>query len=328
MRGPTTRRTEEKEMRVILAGATGALGRPLLAQLLDRGHEVTATTRSAGKVDGLRRQGAAAVVLDGLDGGAVGEAVARAEPDAIIHQMTAISPVPDLKHFDRWFATTNALRTKGTKHLLAAAKVAGVRRFIAQSYTGWTNAREGSSMKTETDALDPRPVKAQVETLAAIRFLERAVLEAPLDGIVLRYGTFYGPGASEAMVEVVRKRMLPILGDGAGVTSWIHIDDAAAATVAALERGQPGIYNIVDDAPAKASEWLPLLAAAVGAKPPRRLPAWLGRLFAGEVAVRWMTEGRGASNEKARRELDWRPAWSSWRDGFRRGLEESARVRA
>lgn len=251
MRGPTTRRTEEKEMRVILAGATGALGRPLLRQLLDRGHEVTATTRSAGKVDGLRRQGAAAVVLDGLDGGAVGEAVARAEPDAMIHQMTAISPVPDLKHFDRWFATTNALRTKGTKHLLAAAKAAGVRRFIAQSYTGWTNAREGGSMKIETDALDPRPVKAQVETLAAIRFLERAVLEAPLDGIVLRYGNFYGPGASEAMVEVVRKRMLPILGDGAGVTSWIHIDDAAAATVAALERGQPGIYNIVDDAPAK-----------------------------------------------------------------------------
>lgn len=246
----------------------------------------------------------------------------------MIHQMTAISPVPDLKHFDRWFATTNALRTKGTKHLLAAAKAAGVRRFIAQSYTGWTNAREGGSMKIETDALDPRPVKAQVETLAAIRFLERAVLEAPLDGIVLRYGNFYGPGASEAMVEVVRKRMLPILGDGAGVTSWIHIDDAAAATVAALERGQPGIYNIVDDAPAKASEWLPLLAAAVGAKPPRRLPAWLGRLFAGEVAVRWMTEGRGASNEKARRELDWRPAWSSWREGFRRGLEESARVRA
>lgn len=314
-------------MRVFLAGATGAIGSPLLRQLLERGHDVTAMTRSANKVDGLRRLGATPVVVDGFDAGAVGEAVARAEPDAIIHQMTAISPVPDLRHFDRWFAPTNQLRTKGTKHLLAAANAAGVGRFIAQSYTGWTNARQGGPVKTETDPLDPRPAKAQTESLAAIRFLERAVLDAPLVGIVLRYGNFYGPGVSDALVELVRKRMFPIVGDGAGVWSWIHIDDAAAATVAALEHGERGIYNIVDDEPARAAEWLPYLADAVGAKRPWRVPAWLGRMLAGEVPVRWMTEGRGASNQKARRELDWRPAWRSWRDGFRDGIGESARAR-
>jgi nucleoside-diphosphate-sugar epimerase len=311
-------------MRVFVAGATGAIGRRLVPQLVARGHEVTATTRSSDKVAQLRALGATPVVVDGLDGAAVGEAVARAEPDAIVHQMTALSGTPDLKRFDRWFSVTNELRTKGTEHLLAAAQAAGVERFVAQSYTGWTNARTGGPVKTEDDPLEPHPVNAQRETLAAIRFLEQAVSGAPLGGIVLRYGSFYGPGASEPLVELVRKRRFPIIGDGAGVWSWIHLDDAAAATVAALERGRRGIYNIVDDEPAKVSEWLPHLAEVVGAKPPLRVPAWLGRLLAGDVPVQWMTEGRGASNEKATRELDWRPAWRSWREGFRDALGDHA----
>jgi nucleoside-diphosphate-sugar epimerase len=311
-------------MRVFLAGATGAIGRRLLPQLVGRDHEVTATTRTADKVDELRALGVEAVVVDGLDAVAVGEAVARAEPDAIIHQMTALAGKPDLKHFDRWFALTNELRTKGTEHLLAAARAAGVGRFIAQSYTGWTNIREGGPVKTEADPLDPDPAKAQTESLAAIRFLEKAVLEAPLEGIVLRYGNFYGPGASESLVELVRKRQMPVVGGGGGVWSWIHLDDAAAATVAALERGRPGVYNIVDDEPAKVSECLPYLAEIVGAKAPMRVPAWLGRIAAGDVAVRLMTEARGASNTKAKRELGWQPVWSSWRQGFRHGLADPA----
>jgi nucleoside-diphosphate-sugar epimerase len=313
-------------MRVFLAGATGALGRRLLPQLVGHDHQVTATTRSPDKLAQLRALGAKAVVVDGLDAGAVREAVARAEPDAIIHQMTALAGKSDLKHFDRWFARTNELRTRGTEHLLAAAGAAGVERFIAQSYTGWTNIREGGPVKTEDDPLDPNPAEAQRESLAAIRFLERAVLDAPLEGIVLRYGSFYGPGASESLVAMIRKRRLPIVGAGGGVWSWIHVDDAAAATVAALERGRRGVYNIVDDEPAKASEWLTYLADMVGAKPPRRVPVWLGRLAAGDVAVGAMTEARGASNAKAKRELGWRPVWSSWRRGFRDGLTDSARA--
>jgi 2-alkyl-3-oxoalkanoate reductase len=313
-------------MRVFLAGATGAIGRRLVPRLVARQHQVTATTRSPDKLDLLRALGAEAVVVDGLDAVAVGEAVARAEPDAIIHQMTALGGKPDLKHFDRWFARTNELRMKGTEHLLAAASAAGVERFIAQSYTGWTNIREGGPVKTEDDPLDPNPAKAQTESLAAIRFLEHAVLEAPLEGIVLRYGSFYGPGASESLVELIRKRQLPIVGGGGGVWSWIHLDDAAAATAAALERGRRGVYNIVDDEPAKASECLPYLAEVVGAKPPLRVPAWLGRLAAGEAAVGVMTEARGASNAKAKRELGWLPVWSSWREGFRDGLTEPAAV--
>ncbi|OKO74046.1 dehydrogenase [Bradyrhizobium sp. NAS80.1] len=307
-------------MRIFLAGATGAIGRPLLRQLVHRGHKVTATTRSAAKADELRRIGAAPAVVDGLDGAAVARVVAEAQPDAIVHQMTALNGRSDLKRFDRWFAATNALRTQGTDNLLAAARAAGVECFVAQSFTGWNNIREGGPVKTEDDALDPHPAKAQTESLAAIRYLEQAVLEAPLRGIVLRFGAFYGPGASEDMVELVRKRMFPILGSGAGVWSWIHVDDAAAATVAALERGSRGIYNIVDDEPAKVADWLPYFAAAVGAKPPLRLPAWLGRLVAGEVAVRWMTQGRGASNAKAKGELGLQLQNPTWREGFRRGL--------
>jgi nucleoside-diphosphate-sugar epimerase len=225
-----------------------------------------------------------------------------------------------MRHFDRWFARTNELRTKGTEHLLAAARAAGVTRFVAQSYTGWNNARSGALVKTEDDPLDPEPAKAQTETMAAIRFLEETVLAAPLEGIVLRYGNLYGPGASDSLVELLRKRQLPVVGGGAGVWSWVHVDDAAAATVVALERGRRGIYNVVDDEPAPAAEWVPYLAESVGAKPPLRVPAWIGRLATGEVAVQWFTSGRGASNAKVKRELGWEPRWRSWRDGFRAAL--------
>jgi 2-alkyl-3-oxoalkanoate reductase len=305
-------------MRVFLAGATGAIGRRLVPQLVDRGHSVVATTRTQDKVELLRALGAEPVVVDGLDAAGVGEAVARAEPDAIVHQMTALAGTPNLKHFDKWFAVTNELRTQGTKHLLAAADASGVERFVAQSFTGWNNARDDGPIKTEDDPLDEHPAAEQTQSLAAIRFLEEAVLSAPLEGIVLRYGSFYGPGASESLVEMVRKRKLPVIGAGTGVWSWIHLDDAAAATVAALEHGTRGIYNVVDDEPAPVADWLPYLADVVGAKPPRRVPVWLGRLAAGEVGVSMMTQIRGSSNAKARRELRWQPAWRSWREGFRR----------
>jgi len=314
-------------MRVFVAGGTGALGRRLVPQLVARGHEVTATTRSAGKAGELRAVGARPVVVDGLDGVAVGRAVAEAQPDAIVHQMTALAATADLRRFDRWFATTNELRTAGTRHLLAAAQASGVEKFVAQSYTGWNNSPTGEPVKSEEDPLDPEPAKAQRESMAAIRYLEKAVVEAQLTGIVLRYGNFYGPGASESLVELVRARRMPIVGWGTGVWSFIHLDDAAAATVAAVERGAAGVYNVADDDPAPVAEWLPRLAEAVGAKPPMRLPVWLARAAAGEVVVRWMTEGRGASNEKAKRELGWQLAWSSWRDGFRHGLTEAVEVR-
>jgi nucleoside-diphosphate-sugar epimerase len=310
-------------MRVFVAGGAGALGRRLVPQLVARGHEVTATTRSAGKIDEVRALGAHPVVVDGLDAVAVGRAVAEAQPDAIVHQMTAIGGEPDLRHFDRWFATTNELRTSGTRHLLAAAQASAVEKVVVQSYTGWTNSRTGGPVKTEEDPFDPEPAKTQREAMAAIQFLEKAVVEAPLTGIVLRYGNFYGPGASESMIELLRARKMPIVGRGTGVWSFIHLDDAAAATVAAVERGEAGVYNVTDDDPAPVAEWLPHMADAVGAKPPMRLPVWLARAAAGEVIVRWMTEGRGASNEKAKRELDWKPAWSSWRDGFRHGLTDT-----
>jgi 2-alkyl-3-oxoalkanoate reductase len=311
-------------MRVFLAGATGAVGRPLIRQLLAAGHEVTATTRNPAKVDQLQALGAAPVVVDGLDSRAVTSAVARAQPDAIVHQMTALAGKPDMRRFDRWFAATNELRTRGTDILLAAAREAGVGRFIAQSYTGWTNPTTGGRTKTENDPVVQHPPKHQRQSLAAINHLQRSVPAAPLDGIVLRYGNFYGPGASDSLVELIRKRRLPVIAEGEGVWSWIHVDDAAAATVAALERGESGVYNITDDEPAPVSEWLPYLAEVVGAKPPMRVPKWLARLMAGEVAVRWMTEGRGDSNEKAKRALEWQPAWRSWREGFKNGLGEAA----
>jgi 2-alkyl-3-oxoalkanoate reductase len=310
-------------MHVFVAGAAGAIGKRLVSQLRQRGHQVTATTRRPDRLEELRALGANAVIMDGLDAAAVGEAVARARPDAIVHQMTALSATPDLRRFDRWFATTNDLRIKGTDNLLAAAQAAGVARLVAQSYTGWTNPATGRPVKTERDDLDPQPLKMQRESLAAIRYLEETVTNVPLAGVVLRYGNFYGPGASESLVELIRKRRFPLVGDGGGIWSWIHLDDAASATVAALQRGS-GIYNIVDDDPAPASEWLPYLAETVDAKPPMRVPVWLARPMAGAVPVRWMTQARGSSNAKAKRELDWQPAWSSWRVGFREGLEDQA----
>jgi len=311
-------------MKVFVAGAAGAIGQQLLPQLTALGHQVTATTRSPGKAAMLREVGAEPVVVDGLDAVAVGEAVARAEPEVVIHQMTSLAGVFSLRRFDNMFALTNRLRTEGTDHLLAAASAAGVRRFVAQSYTGWTNIRDGGPVKTEGDPLDPSPPAMQRESLAAIRHLERAVpAAAPMQGIVLRYGSFYGPGASEAFVDLIRKRRVPIISDGAGVWSFLHIRDAAAATVAALEQGAPGVYNVVDDEPASVAEWLPYVAQAVGAKAPRRVPAWIGRLAAGEVGVSMMTQIRGSSNAKAKRELGWQPGWPSWREGFSRGLADA-----
>lgn len=311
-------------MKVFVAGAAGAIGRQILPQLAARGHQVTATTRSAGKAAILRELGAEPVVVDGLDAVAVGEAVARAEPEVVIHQMTSLAGSLNLRNFDKMFAVTNQLRTEGTDHLLAAAAAAGVRRFVAQSYTGWSNTRSGGPVKTEDDPLDPSPPAMQRESLAAIRHLERVVPAAsPVQGIVLRYGSFYGPGASDDLVDLIRKRRVPVIGDGAGIWSFLHIRDAAAATIAALEHGAPGVYNVVDDEPASVAEWLPYVARAVGAKAPRRVPVWLGRLAAGEVGVSMMTQIRGSSNAKAKRELGWRPAWPSWREGFSRGLADS-----
>ena len=311
-------------MRVFVAGATGAIGRRLVPQLVSRDHEVVATTSNDQKLEQLRSLGAEALVVDGLDPVGVGEAVARAEPEVVVHQMTALSGDLDLRRFDASFARTNELRTAGTRNLLAAAQASGARRFVAQSHTGWPNIRSGGEVKTEDDPLDPEPPTAQTETLEAIRYVERAVLESPLEGVVLRYGSLYGPGASEPLIELVRKRRLPLLGAGQGIWSWVHVDDAAAATVAAVEHGEPGVYNIVDDEPAPVSEWLPYLAEQVGAKPPRRMPVWLGRLAAGEVGVSMMTRIRGSANAKAKRELRWEPSWKSWRDGFRRGLPSAA----
>jgi nucleoside-diphosphate-sugar epimerase len=311
--------TKGANMRIFVAGATGAVGRRLVVRGLERGHSVVGTTRSADRAASLQALGAEAVVVDGLDAAGIGEAVARAEPDAIVHQMTALAGKQDLRHFDRWFARTNALRTRGTENLLAAAQATGVGRVVAQSFTGWNAARTGGPVKAEDDPLDPQPLKAQRESLAAIRFLETAV--AP-HGAVLRYGALYGPGASEELVALVRGRRFPLVGDAAGVWSFTHVDDAAMAAIAAAEQGGRGVYNVVDDEPARVAEWLPFLAEAVGAKPPRRVPVGLARIVAGDVPVRWMTEGRGASNARFKAGFGWEPLWPSWRDGFRRGLAD------
>jgi 2-alkyl-3-oxoalkanoate reductase len=300
-------------MRVFVAGASGAIGSRLVPQLIDRGHEVIGTHRSPGGAERVRTLGAEPVALDLLDAGAVRKAVLEAEPDAIVHQATALADLRDFKHFDRSFAQTNRLRTEGTDALLAAAGEAGVRRFVAQSYASARYAREGGPVKTEDDPLDPTPVPAMRETIAAMRHLDEAVTRA--GGIALRYGGFYG-ASNDGMVEPVRKRLFPIVGDGAGVSSFIHLDDAAAATVLALEQGRPGVYNVVDDEPAPVREWLPVLAEVLGAKPPRHVPRWLARLFAGEAVVMMGTDSRGASNAKAKRELGWQLRYPSWRQGF------------
>jgi 2-alkyl-3-oxoalkanoate reductase len=312
-------------MRIFVAGATGVLGRRLVPLLAADGHAVTAMTRSAGKAAGLRAAGARPVLADALDRDAVLRAVCAARPEVVVHEATALAGVTGLRRFDRGFAATNRLRTEGTDHLLAAARAAGARRFVAQSFAGWPFARTGGPVKTEDDPLDPDPPAELRRTLDAIRHLEAAVAGAgDLEGVVLRYGGFYGPGTSVGaggyLVDDLRRRRVPIVGAGTGVWSFVHIDDAAAATVAAVERGGPGVYQVADDDPAPVSVWLPALAAAVGARPPRRLPAWLGRLLGGDHAVVLMNEARGASNARARRELGWRPAWPSWRQGFRGGL--------
>ena len=304
-------------MRVFVTGATGALGQHLVPGLVAAGHEVTATTRTPGKAGQLRAAGATPAVVDGLDRAAVLAAVRAAAPEVIVHQMTALADMRSLRNTDRVFAVTNELRTRGTDNLLAAAAEAGTRRVIAQSYTGWTNERSGGPVKTEDDPFDSRLVPSAVRTLAAIKHVETTVpLQVP-EGIVLRYGSFYGPGASQVLLDVLRKRMLPVIGGGTGIWSFIEITDAAAATIAAVAGGAPGIYNVVDSDPAPVTDWLPYLARVAGAKPPLRVPAWLGRLLAGEFVVTQMTTARGSSNEKARKNLGWEPRYASWREGFR-----------
>jgi nucleoside-diphosphate-sugar epimerase len=304
-------------MRVFVAGGTGVIGRCLVPQLVARGHQVTATTTSAGRLELLEQLGAEGIVMDGLDAASVGEAVAAARPDAIVHQMTGLSEAhagkPNLRKPERFFAITNRLRSEGTDHLLAAAEATGVTNFVAQSAAIFNGIREGGWVKTEEDPLDV------VEGTKAINHLEDVVVKA--GGVVLRYGGLYGPGATDDQVKLVRKRLYPLVGGGTGYFSWVHLDDAASATVLAVEQQAKGVFNIVDDEPAPVSEWLPYLAKCAGAKPPRRLPAWLARLLAGEMMVDMMTnKGRGFSNAKAKRELGWQLRYPSWRQGFKEEL--------
>jgi nucleoside-diphosphate-sugar epimerase len=300
-------------MRVFVAGGSGALGRRLVPQLVARGHQVTATTTSPAKVALLERLGATGVVMDGLDAASVGEAVAAARPDAIVNQMTALSAAhagrPNLRRPEHFFAGTNRLRTEGMDHLLAAAEATGVRSVIAQGHASMNGVRTGGWVKTEEDPLQV------LEGTKAVNHLEDVVVRA--GGTVLRYGGFYGPGATDDQVELVRKRLYPLIGAGTGHFSWVHLDDAASATVLALEQQATGVFNIVDDEPAPVSEWLPYLAEVAGAKPPRRIPVWLARLVAGPMIVGMMTEGRAFSNAKAKRELGWELRYPSWRIGFK-----------
>jgi nucleoside-diphosphate-sugar epimerase len=320
-------------MKVFVAGATGVLGRNLVPQLVARGHEVVGMTRSASKQDLVRSLGARPVVADALDPDAVARAVASAEPEVIVHQLTALSgptSARDMRRPDRSFAATmtNRLRTEATDHLLAAGRAVGARRFVVESFAGFRFGRTGGPVQSEADPLDPNDPPPPLRGVqAAYLYLERVVTTIEWgEGLALRYGGLYGPGTSlslapdAVMAAPVRKRRFPIVGDGGGVWSHVHIDDAAAATAVAVARGEPGIYNIVDDEPAPVREWLPVLASALGAKPPRRVPRWLGRLLAGEAATAMMTEARGASNEKAKRELGWKPRYASWRQGFAEAL--------
>lgn len=309
-------------MRIYLAGASGAMGKALVPMLIESGHEVVGTTRSQANAAALRATGAEPDLVDALDADAVRRSVKAARPDVVIHQLTALGGAMDWRRIDRSFAQTNELRRRGTEHLLAAARDAGARRFLAQSFTGWPNDRSGAKVKTEEDPLDPKPHPTTRESHAAIRALESAMLtEDALEAIALRYGMFYGPGTGWSqggdMIEAVRTRKLPLVGDGAGVWSFVHIEDAARATLAAVDRGAPGLYNIVDDEPATVSQWLPYLAEVVKAPRPMKVPAWLARVLAGGAVVSNMTLIRGSSNGKARRELGWEPTYPSWREGFR-----------
>ncbi len=304
-------------MRVFVAGGSGVLGRRLVPQLVARGHQVTATTTGKAKLGLLEQLGAEGVVMDGLDAAAVGEAVAAAKPDVVVNQMTALSEAhagkPNLRKPDRFFAGTNRLRSEGNDHLLAAADAIGASHFVAQGHASMNGVRTGGWVKTEEDPLEP------LEGTKAVNHMEDAVVAA--GGAVLRYGGFYGPGANDDQVELVRKRMFPLIGGGTGYFSWVHVDDAASATVLAVEQRATGVFNIVDDEPAPVSAWLPYLAECVGAKPPRRIPRWVARLLAGEMAVGMVTEGRAFSNAKAKRELGWELQFPSWRKGFK---EEAA----
>jgi nucleoside-diphosphate-sugar epimerase len=312
-------------VRVFVAGGTGVVGRRLVPHLVAHGHQVTATTTSAAKLGLLEQLGAEGVVMDGLDAVSVGEAVATARPDAIVNEMTALSEAhagkPNLRKPDRFFAGTNRLRSEGTDHLLAAAEATGVTNFVAQGAAIFNGNREGGWVKTEEDPLDlgtGAMGRKLAEGTKAISHLEAAVVRA--GGAVVRYGTLYGPGATDDQVKLVRKRLFPLVGGGTGYFSWVHLDDAASATVLAVEQQAKGVFNIVDDEPAPVSQWLPYLAGCAGAKPPRRLPKWLARLLAGELVVGMMTEGRGFSNAKAKRELGWELRYPSWRQGFKEEL--------
>jgi nucleoside-diphosphate-sugar epimerase len=309
-------------MRVFVAGGSGVLGQRLVPQLVAAGHQVTATTTNRSKLAMLSRLGATGVVMDGLDAARVGEAVASATPDVIVHQMTAISTThagkPDIKHPDKWFAITNRLRSEGTDHLLAAAEASGVPHVVVQGYASWNGAPDGGPIQTEEDPLNLMEGTAAYQGLAILQRVEEKVLE--IGGAVMRYGAFYGPGAIDDQVTLVRKRQYPLVGGGEGYSSWIHLDDAASATVLAVEQKVTGAFNIVDDDPAPASEWLPYLAECAGAKPPRNVPAWLARLLAGDQAVLMMTRGRAFSNAKAKRELGWELRYPSWRHGFKAEL--------
>ena len=313
-------------MRIFIAGASGAIGGQLVPQLVERGHEVVGTTRSAAKTGALRALGAEPVIVDALDPDAVADAVAKAEPEVIVHQLTALSGPADFRHPERTFAATNRLRTEGTDHLLAAGRAVGVRTFVAQSNALWME-RAGAPVVDEDGRLEPNPPEDAVALVAALRHLEDAVTGIGwADGIAIRYGGFYGPGTDlsaapgAVLTEQVRKRKFPIVGNGGGVWSMVHISDAASATVAAIERGRPGIYHVADDDPAPLREWLPYLAQVLGAKPPRRVPAWLVRRLAGDFAVDMMTRAPGISNERTKRELAWTPLYPTWRTGFTTGL--------
>jgi nucleoside-diphosphate-sugar epimerase len=311
-------------MRILIAGASGAIGRRLVPMLVERGHTVTGTTRTPDKADLLSGLGAQPALMDGLDRAQVMRTVADAKPDVLIHQLTAIGGRMDLRNFDRYFADTNRLRTEGTDNLLAAAQAAGVRRFVAQSYTGWTNEQIGGPVKTEDDPFATNPAPTSRQSLAAILHVESTVASAPLESVVLRYANLYGPGnalgAGGEVPDMVRKRRLPIVGGGGGIWSFIHVDDAASATVIAAERSQTGLFNIADDEPAAVSEWLPYLANVLGAKPPLRVPTFVARPMIGQHGITMMTTARGSSNAKARKEMGWAPAYPSWRQGFREGL--------
>jgi nucleoside-diphosphate-sugar epimerase len=298
-------------MRVLVIGGSGAIGSRLLPQLAGRGHEVIASSRSAGKAGRLRALGAEPIALDVLDAAAVRAAVEAAQPEAIVYQATALAGAGFSRSLDRTFALTNRLRTEGTDNVLAAARQAGVRRIVAQSFAPYRYLRTGGPVKTEDDPLDGNPPGSARQSFAAMAHLDQAVTAA--GGIALRYGGFYGD--PDQLVTAVRKRQYPIVGDGAGIMSFIHLDDAAAATAAALDQAGPAIYNITDDEPAATRDWLPVLADVLGAKPPRHVPTWLARLIMGG-ALAMMTQSRGADNARARKELGWTPRYPSWRQGF------------